>query len=129
MSERKPPPNGEIASKRSGTRSANSFQGVDPKLTMVLKAVYNAYQKLDDRDDNARCRWNFVFHMTDWVKDLRQLADLYEHPERYKKDAAEEIVFGFLVHAVPHLQAAARNLGAASRDIFHEPDRETLGRF
>lgn len=129
MSDERQPRNGKSVSKRTGRRSAPNRHRVSPELTTLLKAVYNAYQKLDDRDDNARCRWNFTFHMTDWVKDLRKLAALYEHPERYDKETAEDIVFGFLVHAVPHLQAAARNLGVEARDIFHDCDQKTEGRF
>lgn len=129
MSGKKQPPNGKLASRRSAQPSATSFPGVAPELTALLKEVYNAYQQQDTRDDNARCRWNFIFHMTDWIEDLQELTNLYQHPERYDKAAAEQIVFGFLVHAVPHLQAAARNLGVPAHDHFQEPDQETTGRY
>jgi hypothetical protein len=129
MSEKKPLRNGKSVSKRSVPRSTTSSRGISPELTALLKTAYNAYQKRDDPEDNARCRWNFTFHMTDWIEDLRKLANLYEHPEHYDKETAKQIVFSFLIHAVPHLKAAARNLGMPARDIFHEPDQQTSGRY
>ncbi len=45
--------------------------------------------------------------MTDWESDLRKLAKLYEHPERFDAENAGDIVAGFLLHALAHVQAAS----------------------
>lgn len=124
MSARKPPRNGSVASQDSVPR----LSARTAKLIPLLKEVYNAYQKRRGPDTNARCRWNFAFHMTDWAHDLRALADLYAHPERYDAETAAGIVYGFLIHALPHLQAAARNIGVKAPDTFDEADQKTAGR-
>ena len=74
----------------------------------MLASIYNRYQKLDDPTANKVCRRDFVFHMSDWEKDLRALAELYEHPEGFSKSEAEEVVAGFLYHATAHVMEAAR---------------------
>jgi hypothetical protein len=81
-----------------------------PELKKILGKVYDAYQKLDDRALNSLCRQDFIFHMTDWLQDLQRLSSLYDHPEETGRDEAEDAVFGFLIHAVPHLMAASRLL-------------------
>jgi hypothetical protein len=55
-------------------------------------------------------RLDFVFHMTDWLNDLDRLHHLYEDPKKYTDDEANNIVFGFLIHAMSHLKAAERIL-------------------
>jgi hypothetical protein len=76
----------------------------------LLNAIYAEFQKLDDPAADAQCRWDFVFHMTDWARDLRQIAALYEHPEKFSHTEAEDIVSGFLYHATAHIMEAARLL-------------------
>jgi hypothetical protein len=56
--------------------------------------------------------------MTDWLNDLEDLVDLYEHPEKFKKAAAGQFIFGFLVHVLPHLRAACRLLLDEDPDTF-----------
>jgi hypothetical protein len=55
--------------------------------------------------------------MTDWFNDLKNLNLLYADPVGMKPKDAQSVVFGFLIHAVPHLMAAARLL--EGRDITH----------
>jgi hypothetical protein len=81
-----------------------------PELKKVLGKVYDAYRKLNDPTLNALCRQDFSFHMTDWLDDLQRLCRLYDHPEETTREEAEDAVFGFLIHAVPHLMAASRLL-------------------
>jgi hypothetical protein len=74
----------------------------------LLASIYNTFQKLDDPAANKAGRRDFVFHMTDWEDDLRALAELYEHPERFSRTDAKGIVARFLYHATAHVMEAAR---------------------
>ena len=67
-------------------------------------------RKRMQKADYQRRRAKFVFHMTDWLEDLRELNRLYEHPERFKASVACGPLYGILLHVVPHLQAAVRAL-------------------
>ncbi len=78
------------------------------ELHRLLAAIYNNFQKLDDPAANKICRRDFVFHMTDWDNNLRELAELYERPERFSKAHAKQIVAAFLFHATAHVMEAAR---------------------
>jgi hypothetical protein len=100
--------NGRSASTRTGKRSASEAASKGTKLSRLLASIYDRYQKLDDAATNKVCRRDFVFHMSDWEEALRDLAELYEHPERFSRTDAEQIVAGFLYHATPHIMEAAR---------------------
>jgi hypothetical protein len=108
MSARKPPRNGKLGSPSADKPSP--IPAVSPKLRKLLDAVYPEYQRLDDLRADTTCRWDFVFHMTDWEGDLERLANLYKHPEQFSKAEAEKIVSGFLYHATAHIMEAARLL-------------------
>ena len=56
--------------------------------------------------------------MTDWLVDLERLATLYSRPDAFSKDEAGDAVFGFLIHALPHLMAAGRLLLGEFSDPF-----------
>jgi len=81
MSGKKPGRNGKPASRRTAPSSTGNPLDVDPRLGKLLAAIYDRYQKLDDPAANRECRRDFVFHMTDWVSDLRDLAELYRNPD------------------------------------------------
>lgn len=87
-----------------------SARALNPKLRRLLDAVYPEFQKLDDPAADAKCRWDFVFHMTDWADDLDQLAALYRSPEQFSRRESEQVVSGFLMHATAHIMEAARLL-------------------
>jgi hypothetical protein len=53
-------------------------------------------------------KYDFVFHMTDWIDDLYELADLYKKPENKSYDEIHSAVYGFLSHAMSHIHAAAK---------------------
>jgi hypothetical protein len=96
-----------------------------PELERLLAAVYNQFQKLPDASANAKCRRDFVFHMTDWLEDLERLVALYREPGQTMKEAAGDVVYGFLIHAVPHLMEAGRLLeGRPIRNPFLTTDGE-----
>jgi hypothetical protein len=110
MSARKPLRNGRRASPLSAPPSGHEALPNKADLERLLAAIYNEYQKLPDRAANKRCRWDLVFHMTDWARDLQRLAELYRNPEQVNRAAAEDIVTAFLLHVIPHLMEAGRLL-------------------
>lgn len=87
-------------------------------LQKLLAAVYNRFQRLDDRATNARARQDFVFHMTDWLDDLHRLITIYQHPEDVDLKGAGIDIAGFLYHAIPHLKAAGQLLLEEIPDAF-----------
>jgi len=110
MSAKKQPRNGKPVSTATTVRSATKVRYLpSPDLRRALTSVYNRYQKLPDRVANAQCREDFVFHMTDWLRDLERLKNCYDHPKT-TKDSAGDVVYGFLLHALPHLMEAGRLL-------------------
>ena len=78
------------------------------------------YQRYDDPEKNKPARRDFAFHMSDWERDLEGLAALYRHPDKYDMKSAGQVVFGFVIHAVPHLVEASRLLLGEFRDTFAE---------
>jgi hypothetical protein len=122
MSAKKRPGNGNLASRRTAPPPKSKHAPRD-RLARLLGAAYDHFQKVDDPQMNARCRRNFIFHMTDWSEDLERLAELYQHPEKFDKASAAKLVAGFLYHVIPHLQAAGRlGLDYTPEDIFREVD-------
>jgi hypothetical protein len=120
MSAKKPRRNGKAVSPVIGPHSKIEIKWPSPELKRLLGSVYNQFQKLDDPAANRRSREDFVFHMTDWLNDLDLLWNVYQHPNNTGKDAAGDAVFGFLIHAVPHLMAAGRLLLGEISDPFAE---------
>ena len=94
------------------------------KLQKLLGSIYHQYQKLDDPKANARAKHDFIFHMTDWLDDLRRLTAIYEHPEKYDRQSAGCEVAGFLYHVVPHLKAAGRLLLDSIPDAFENDEKD-----
>jgi hypothetical protein len=96
---------------------------VNPKLKRLLERVFvAAAERKDDEDRKAyeKRRWEFVFHMTDCLPDLKKLNELYEHPDKAKlKDASIRII-GILYHIIPHLKAAGRLLLDEIPDAFED---------
>jgi len=69
-------------------------------------------------DEYERRRHDFIFHMTDWLQDLTEYANLVEHPEKWKLKEATTFLIGFLYHVLPHLNAAGRLLLDEIKDPF-----------
>ena len=79
------------------------------KIEKLLSRIFDELQKIDDPEEHARRRQDFVFHMTDWQDDLGEMAELYGNPDKHESDASK-IIAGFLYHAIPHLNAAGHLL-------------------
>ena len=119
MSGRKQPKNGKPVSTPIAISWKKEITYPTPELQRMLKSIYNRYQKRDDSAANAEAREDFVFHMTDWIDDLNRLATIFAHPAEVEKKFAGDAVYGFLIHAVAHLNEAYRLLeGCEVRNPF-----------
>ncbi len=125
MSAKKHPRNGKVVLPAIGQHSKIEIKWPSSELKRLLATIYNRYQKLEDPAANRRSREDFVFHMTDWLNDLDHLWEIYKNPESVDKKAAGDAVFGFLIHAVPHLMAADRLLLDEIIDPFAETESQT----
>src|SRR5438132_6508783 len=103
MSEKKLLLNGSRSSKHSEKPSKKTSHD----LEKILRSVFDAFQKHEDRKTNAVMKRDFVFHMTDWEDDLRRLHRFIEDPKGFSKEEAKTIVASFLYHATSHIKAAA----------------------
>ena len=62
---------------------------------------------------------DIAFHMTDWLDDLRELAQFYEAPEGLSPSQVDDLLGRFLVHAPNHLAAAVKlYTGEPVDDVF-----------
>lgn len=68
----------------------------------------------------------FVFHMTDWLNDLRKFHAMTEAPEVWETEEATIALMGMLSHVIPHLNAAGRLLLDRVPDHFAGSDSAKL---
>jgi hypothetical protein len=96
------------------------------KLTLeqLLSHTFDAFRDVDDAADHAKRKADFIFHMTDWMSDLETLAALYKDPNMMDRKAARQFIFGFLVHVIPHLNAAGRLMLDEISDPFAPAEAE-----
>jgi hypothetical protein len=101
-----------------------------PELVRLLERVF------DDNDENADCepaelarrRFDFVFHMTDGLRDLGRLNEIASAPENENPAKLCSELYGLLSHVIPHLRAAFRAWqGEEARDPFLEPAAHPAG--
>src|SRR5437867_1489510 len=101
MSAKKPLRNGKPASP-SGGHLLKTYREPSKELQKLLASVYNQLQHLDDRAANAEVRRDFIFHMTDWLDDLDELKNIYDHPADSDRQAVARRIAGFLYHVTAH---------------------------
>jgi hypothetical protein len=83
----------------------------DANVRELLKQVFDAYSDTEPSDpDYATRLHDFTFHMTDWWQDLSKLGWAMFQPGSPPSKEAKSAVYGFLIHAVPHLMAATEAL-------------------
>lgn len=90
-------------------------------LKKLLAHTFDTFAEEKDPSEYARKKADFVFHMRDWNSDLEMLAQIYEHPDRFDKKTGRQFIFGFLVHVIPHLNAAGRLMLGEIVDPFAKP--------
>jgi hypothetical protein len=60
-----------------------------------------------------------AFHMTDWLRELEGLINLYQSPGAFSASETEKILADFLIHAPAHIAAAAKLFtGNPVADVF-----------
>ncbi len=101
----------------------------DPYATLLGRVFDDAYA--DDRatlsdQDYARLRFDFIFHMTDWLDDLGRLNQVVSSPQARTTEEASGALMGFLIHAIPHLKAAGRILVGPPHDAFEDDQTSRL---
>jgi hypothetical protein len=84
----------------------------EQKLTLqqLLSQTFDAFRDAEDAAEHSQRKADFIFHMTDWTSDLETLAALYKNPNMVDRKAARQAIFGFIIHVIPHLNAAGRLL-------------------
>jgi len=83
----------------------------EPKSDLALRnRLIDALNAYSMHAESAADKHDFYFHMTDWISDLEDLAALYKDPTTFDRKQSRQVIFGFLVHAVGHLNAASRLL-------------------
>jgi hypothetical protein len=96
----------------------------DTPLEKLLSDTFENYRDVENPEVFAQDKAEFVFHMTDWIEDLEKLAALYKNPKLLSSESAHDAIFGFLVHAVPHLNAAGRLMLGEISDPFAPAKQE-----
>jgi hypothetical protein len=91
-----------------------------PQMTKLLRAVF---ERVTGSKDEAKIE-EFIFHMTDWEKELIRFSDILKDPGRFSKLECKQAVDGLLLHACGHLMQAARLYGGII-DPFGKADSES----
>lgn len=98
-----------------------------PELERLLARMFDHYRseerKSADPEEYEVWRRDFAFHMTDWLGDLERLSALFKDPKSFDTRQSRDIVVGFLIHAIPHLNQAGRLLRDEIPDIFIDDPR------
>jgi hypothetical protein len=79
-----------------------------PELRHKLAEVFAAKWLAENHPEYADMLDKFQFHMSDASQDIRQLADLLEHPGSADCTAFGNQLHRFFLHALPHLVAAGQ---------------------
>jgi len=130
MSEKKQQGNGKIGSGNGGMPSKKANYP-SPELEKLLAKVFDSLhgelrEELGSEAYQQRRR-DFVFHLTDWLKDLNDLHELFSHPEKIAVDEAAIFLIGMLSHVVPHINAAGKlMLGKIPDPFAKKPKRKSI---
>ena len=99
------------------------------ELVELLNRVFDRVREgcLPESEDASRYeawRRDFVFHLTDWIADIERLRGLFASPRNYDVEAASTLIVSFLIHVIPHLNAAGRLLLDEISDPFAPAEEE-----
>ena len=88
---------------------AYETQKIEEALVQAFKNLELDEQSIDDA----------VFHMTDWLSDLKEWNEFCENPGSLNPEKLSELVMGFLIHVPSHVAAASKIVtGLPVSDIF-----------
>jgi hypothetical protein len=101
---------------------------VNPALWHLLEKVFDDCREGPraelSPEEYQRQRYDFAFHMTDWLYNLKELNELYAQPEKAELHKATISIIGLLYHIIPHLNAAGRLLLDKIPDAFAPPEKK-----
>ena len=93
----------------------------------LYATMFDAWNDDDGSEDFRRRRYDFAFHMTDWLGDLAKLHQIATDPAKIDTGAEAVPLYGLLTHIVPHLRAAFRAWeGHECPDPFLEAEQQPL---
>jgi len=78
--------------------------------------------------EDERVAYDIGFHMTDWLSDLREIAELYANIDNVTTEEFKLFMYRFLAHVPNHLNAAKKLSGMGkvedvfNADIFEEDE-------
>ncbi|MCF6287768.1 MAG: hypothetical protein L3J53_00840 [Proteobacteria bacterium] len=82
----------------------------------VSKSIADALSALDMKPEIIN---DAVFHMTDWLDDLKEWHSFCEKPESLSNEELQDLLMGFLVHVPAHVAAASKLItGLPVKDVF-----------
>ena|SRR5438105_6415294 len=101
----------------------------NPELVELLNKVFDRVREghLPPSEEGTQYEmWkrDFVFHVTDWMADSERLRALFASPRDFDVEAASNLIVSFLIHVVPHLNAAGRLLLDEISDPFAKTEAE-----
>lgn len=82
----------------------------------IQEKITKAFQEIAETKNIAH---DIGFHLTDWMKDLQELVELYSNIENASSDEITDFAYRFLAHVPNHLNAAKKLSGMGKvEDIF-----------
>ena len=82
----------------------------------IEEALFKAFKSLELDNQSID---DAVFHMTDWLNDLKEWNQFCENPESLDPEALADLAMNFLVHVPAHVAAASKLVtGLPVSDIF-----------
>lgn len=83
--------------------STTSTSSLERKLLAFFREMALAKESNNYESDRGK----FVFHMTDWQESLASLERLFNSPDDYDQEQANQVLQELFYHVLPHLNAAA----------------------
>ena len=82
----------------------------------IEESIVVALKELDMQPDAID---EAVFHMTDWLGDLKEWHEFCENPESLSSEELQELLMKFLFHVPAHVAAAGKLItGFPVKDVF-----------
>ena len=81
---------------------------MNPKTELAAQAISRIFKNSGAYSEKQV--QEIVFHLTDWIDDLKPFADFLDDPNKCGEDEAMQIIIKFLAHAPDHLKIAAEHV-------------------
>ena len=93
---------------------------IEEALGKVFDALREGQRGELSPAEYQRRKHDFIFHMLDWKDDIDRFSRWLDNPDVTDAEEASTFVAAFLIHVVPHLNAAGRLLLDKIEDPFVE---------